>query len=176
MVVAQSCPTLCDPMDCSLPGSSLHWILQARVLEWVAISLSRGSSRPRDWTWVSCIPSRRFNLWATREAWTELKSPSAVILEPPQNKVSHCFHCFPIYLPWGDGTRCHDLSFVNITQLQKFLFGAFIMKAMSWRMSPFYCQTNRMTPATSMFHCLLVITPCKCSPKGRLHWVLLLKL
>ena len=42
-----------------------------------------------------------------------LQSPSAVILEPPQNKVSHCFHCFPICLPWSDGTRCHDLSFVN---------------------------------------------------------------
>ena len=66
--VAQLCPTLCDPMDCSLPGSSLHGILQARVLEWVAISFSRGSSQPRDWTRVSCIPGRRFNLWATREA------------------------------------------------------------------------------------------------------------
>ena len=42
--VAQSCPTLCDPVDCSLPGSSVHGILQARVLEWVAISFSRGSS------------------------------------------------------------------------------------------------------------------------------------
>ena len=62
--VAQSCPTLCDPMDCSLPGSSLHGILQARVLEWVAISFSRGSSWPRDWTQVSRIPGRRFNLWA----------------------------------------------------------------------------------------------------------------
>ena len=64
--VAQSCPTLCDPMDCSLPGSSLHGILQARVLEWVAISFSSGSSQPRDWTRVSRIPGRRFNLWATR--------------------------------------------------------------------------------------------------------------
>ena len=45
--VAQSCPTLCDPMDCSLPGSSVHGILRARVLEWVAISFSRGSSQPR---------------------------------------------------------------------------------------------------------------------------------
>ena len=42
-----------------------------------------------------------------------LQSPSAVILEPPQNKVSHCFHCFPIYLPQSEGTRCHDLSFLN---------------------------------------------------------------
>ena len=43
-----------------------------------------------------------------------LQSQSAVILEPPQNKVSHCFPCFPIYLPWSDGTRCHDLSFLNV--------------------------------------------------------------
>ena len=43
-----------------------------------------------------------------------LQSPSAVILEPPQNKVSHCFHCFPIYLPWSDGTGCHDLHFLNV--------------------------------------------------------------
>ena len=66
--VAQLCPTLCDPMDCSLPGSTLHGILQARVLEWVAISFSRGSSQPRDQTQVSRIPGRCFNLWATREA------------------------------------------------------------------------------------------------------------
>ena len=66
--IAQSCPTLCDPMGCSLPGSSLHGILQARVLEWVAISFSRGSSRPRNWTQVSHISGRHFNLRATREA------------------------------------------------------------------------------------------------------------
>ena len=58
--VAQLSPTLFDPMDCSLPGSSVHGILQARVLEWVAIVLSRGSSWPRDWTQVSCIADRRF--------------------------------------------------------------------------------------------------------------------
>ena len=65
--VAQSCPTLCDPMDCSPPGSSAHGILQARILEWVAISFSRGSSRPRDQTQLSHIAGRHFNLWATRE-------------------------------------------------------------------------------------------------------------
>ena len=53
--VAQLCLTLSDPMDCGLPGSSVHGIFQARVLEWVAISFSRGSSWPRDWTQVSCI-------------------------------------------------------------------------------------------------------------------------
>ena len=66
--VAQSCPTLFNPMDCSLPGSSLHGILQARVLEWVAISFSRGTSQPRDQTWVSRIPGRCSNLWATRDS------------------------------------------------------------------------------------------------------------
>ena len=60
--VAQSCPTLCNPMDCSLPGSSIHGILQARVLDWVAISFSRGSSQPRDRTWVSRIVGRCFML------------------------------------------------------------------------------------------------------------------
>ena len=54
-LVAKSCPTLCDPLDYSQPGSSVHGILQARILEWFAISFSRGSSQPRDWTHVSCI-------------------------------------------------------------------------------------------------------------------------
>ena len=43
-----------------------------------------------------------------------LQWPSVVILEPPKKKVSHCFHCFPIYFPWSDGTRCHDLRFLNV--------------------------------------------------------------
>ena len=60
--VTQSCPTLCDPMDCSLPGSSVHGIFQARVLEWVVISFSRGSSQPRDQTQVSCTAGRRFTV------------------------------------------------------------------------------------------------------------------
>ena len=56
----QSFLTLCDPVDCSPPGSSVHGILQARILEWVAMLFSRGSSRPRDQTGVSCIASRFF--------------------------------------------------------------------------------------------------------------------
>ena len=66
--VTQSCPTLCDPMYCRPPRSSIHGILQAKTLEWVAFSFSRGSSRPRDWTQVFCIAARRFTIWATREA------------------------------------------------------------------------------------------------------------
>ena len=58
----------CDPMNCSLPGFSIHGILQSRILKWVAISFSRGSSWPRDQTRVSCIACRFFTIWATREA------------------------------------------------------------------------------------------------------------
>ena len=53
-----SCLTLCDPMDCSPPGSSVHGIFQARILEWVSISFSRGSSQARDWTHISCLGRR----------------------------------------------------------------------------------------------------------------------
>ena len=68
VLVTQSRPTLCDPRDCSPPDSSVHGILQARILEWVAIPLSKGSSCSRDWTHVSCIASKFFTIWATREA------------------------------------------------------------------------------------------------------------
>ena len=76
------------------------------------------------WTFVAQVMSLLFNMLSRLVttflprskclliSW--LQSPSAVILEPPQNKVSHCFHCFPIYLPWSDGTRCHDLRFLNV--------------------------------------------------------------
>ena len=67
--VTQLWLTHCDLMDCSPPGSSVYGIFQARVLEWVAISFSRGSSRPRDRTCISCIPGRFFTVWATRVKW-----------------------------------------------------------------------------------------------------------
>ena len=64
-LVTQSCPTLCKPMNCSPPGSSVHGILQARILEWDAFSFSKGSSWPRDLTQVSCTAGRFFIVWAT---------------------------------------------------------------------------------------------------------------
>ena len=80
ILVAQLCLTLCDPMNCSPPGSSVHGILPARTLEWLAIPFSKGSSQPRDQTQVSCIvgdwntfltvqnPGRFFTVWTTGEA------------------------------------------------------------------------------------------------------------
>ena len=75
------CPTLCDPVDCRPPGSSVHGFLQARILEWVDIPFSRGSSQPRDWTQVSCIAGGFLTIRATREApppkiiWTLSQRP-----------------------------------------------------------------------------------------------------
>ena len=66
--VTQYSPSLCHPMDCSPPGSSVHGIFQERILEWVVIPISRGSAPSRDRTWVSCIAGRFFTVWAIKEA------------------------------------------------------------------------------------------------------------
>ena len=80
--LSQSCPTLCDPMDCIV-----HGILQARILEWVAFPFSRGSSQPRDRTQVSHIAGGFFTSWTTREAqeyWSGYPIPSPVDLPDPE--------------------------------------------------------------------------------------------
>ena len=87
--VAQSCPTVCNPVDCSPPGSSIHGILQARILECVAISFSRGSSWPRDRTQVSCITGRCFNLWATSVRSVQLCGSLSIF-----------WHCLTLGLEW----------------------------------------------------------------------------
>ena len=74
VLVTQSCPTLCSPIDCSQPGSSVHGILQERILEWVAISFSRGSSQSRDWTWVSCFAGSFLKVWATKGDQVKISS------------------------------------------------------------------------------------------------------
>ena len=81
--VTQSRATLWDPMDCSPPRSSVHGISQVRILEWVAFSLSRGSSRPRDRTCISCMGRRVLYHWATWEGF-------AFFL-----KIKHKFSHFP---------------------------------------------------------------------------------
>ena len=74
MKAAQSCLTLCNPMDCSLPDSSVHEILQARILEWVAIPFSGGIFPTRDQTHVYCIAGGFFTVWATKEFRQPLKA------------------------------------------------------------------------------------------------------
>ena len=65
----QSCPILCDPTDCSLPGFSVQGILQARMLEWAAMPSFHGSSQPRDWTRVSCLPTLTGRFFTTSTTW-----------------------------------------------------------------------------------------------------------
>ena len=82
-------PTLCDPMDCSFPISFVHGIFQARMLEWLAISSSRGSSCPRDWTcfsYVSCIAGRFFTCWATGAFLATARS-GQLFLPPDESPV-----------------------------------------------------------------------------------------
>ena len=82
----------CDPVDCSLPGFSVHGIFQARVLEWVAISFSRRSSRPRNWIWVSRIVGRRFTVWATREVLKSSLGYLQYLIQPviPKSYANSC--------------------------------------------------------------------------------------
>ena len=94
VLAIQSCLTLCDPMDYSLPGSSVHGISQARILEWVGISLSRGSFRLRDRTRVFCIAGRFFTIWAPREAliwaWTTVNLHATDIYLMPHVQCWEC--------------------------------------------------------------------------------------
>ena len=101
VLVTQSCSTLCNPMDCSPPGSSVHRILQVRILEWVAIFSSRGSSWPRNWTHFR-IASRFFTIWASREAYGTLvrhkfiRHHSALTEEESVDKT-WAFETFKVY-------------------------------------------------------------------------------
>ena len=108
--VGQLCPTLCNPMNCTV-----HGILQARILEWVAYPFSRGSSQPRDWTQVSHVAGRFFTSWAAREALslvyfhgthTSAVSPSGLENERfvsfPKPSTSLGFN-LTLYLPNPDG-------------------------------------------------------------------------
>ena len=99
--VAQSCLALCDPMDYGPPSSSVHGIFQARTLEWVAISFSRGSSCPRDWTcifWVSCIDREILYHCATWEAYIVLVNNfyTTVLFHLPA--FSFLYYCYILYV------------------------------------------------------------------------------
>ena len=99
--VSQSCPSLCNPMNYSPPGSCVHEIFQARILEWVAISFSRGSSQPKDRTRVSCTAGRFFTDWATREAWhiTSVYLWYPVQHYEPANREKHKIVCLATMSP-----------------------------------------------------------------------------
>ena len=82
MLVTQSCLTLPNPMDSGPPGFSVHGILQARILEWVAIPFSRGSLGSRNWTQVFCIAGGLFTVWATEVKWSEVTQSCLTLCDP----------------------------------------------------------------------------------------------
>ena len=90
VLIAQSCPTLCNPKDCSPPDSSVHGILQAKILQWVVIPFFRGSSGPRDQTWVSLslfffyqLEANHLTILQWPLTWIHMHSPSRSPLPPP---------------------------------------------------------------------------------------------
>ena len=106
-LVGQSCLTLYNPMDCSPPGSSIHGILQARTLEWVAVSFSRGSSWPRNRTGSPTFAGGFFTVWATRKALQSYESMWLAVLRGYSrswflfSQISLSY--LPLFLPYGPG-------------------------------------------------------------------------
>ena len=135
VLVTQLCLTLCHPMDYSLPGFSVHGILQARILEWVVISFSRGSSCSRDWTWVFCIAGRFFTIWATREEEVSFNFKAEVTIhsdsDTQENKICYCFHFFTIYLPPSVGNNAMIFVFWKLSFKPTFLLSSFIKRLFS---------------------------------------------
>ena len=121
VVSSLSCPTLCDPIDCNPPDSSVHGIFQAGILEWVAISFSRGSSRPRDRTHISCTGKWFLYYTATREAprptppWKLALMNNIFLLSKDFETKSSLFNFFPplASLSWG----------INLKWIYEFLLG-----------------------------------------------------
>ena len=107
MKVAQLCLTPCDPMGCRLPGSSVHRILQARILEWVAVPFSRGSSWPRSQTGISSIVDGFFTIWATREAGDKNDTLYGFIL----------FICFHLIILKNSEEQCITVLLINSLSL-----------------------------------------------------------
>ena len=138
----QSCPTLCSPMDCSLPGSSVHGILQTRILEWAAMPSSRGSSQPKDRTPVSYISSTgRRILYHCRHLGSSrrllklyfkslicifekkiqedpIPSPPAILVIPKLSKIQCCcFHASLCTLGHKD-----DPLFSHLSSISQFFY------------------------------------------------------
>ena len=99
VLVTQSRPTPCNPMTCSLPGSSIYGIFQTRILKWVTISFSRGYSQPRDWIWVYCIAVRLFTTWALYQLTPNCLSKwlCHFAFLPSVNGISCCSTCWPAF-------------------------------------------------------------------------------
>ena len=153
-------------MDCSLPGSSIHGIFQARVLEWVAISFSRGSSRPRDRTQVSCIAGRCFTLWATfcdsKRQKLKIRGASVLLLNNLRTLVRIKSQLCFLQKMTLQTTMHHDLQgmFGGLG-----LRGGFnCMFSLPWHHAPyFFAQLVFQSPSPNILH----LTPPPTAPSHR---------
>ena len=116
VLVIQSFPNLCDPMDCSTPGSSVYEIFKARILECTAIPFSRGSFGPRDQIWVSCTAGGFFAIWATRKI-------SIIVLQIVRKHLTRGFLCaildlagtlWPLLIPDYSGITRRGTPFLGL--------------------------------------------------------------
>ena len=106
--VTQACPTLCGPMDCRPPGSSAHGIFQARILEWGDISYLKGSSWPRDWTWVSCVSFISRWIFTTSTTWEAQPLRLALLLWTRKEKLRE------VNVPPSDMTEWLNIKNINV--------------------------------------------------------------
>ena len=163
-MLTESCLTLCDPMDCSLPGSPVHGILQAQILEWVAIPCSRGSPRPKHWPRVSCIAGRFLTIWAIGEAHrlTPKMSVNSEFFRDFSATFGGCllsgsYKCFT-WLELMD-TWSPDQSRVTLSDT--------IRPTASYQGCSCFLWTQK-SPPTSSCHALTLPTPGRTSPTPRL--------
>ena len=113
VLVTQLCLTPCDPMYCSLPGSSVHEILQARILEWTAIPFSRGSSWPRDQTRVSCIAGRFLTFWATGKTLGVSKKKSKIEISDDSRQVQMISRNIESNTSWDLKRGSHNIQLIE---------------------------------------------------------------
>ena len=138
-------------MDCNLPGSSIHGIFQAKILEWVAISFSRRSSQPRDWTHISLLVGRHFTIWATKEV------------------SQHKFHLktrLELTIERSYQTHSHNMYF-KITRLVR----RFLLKRRNMSLSNIHCCYIILQFSSVQFSCSVCPTLCdpmNCSTPGLL--------
>ena len=138
VLVTQSCPTLCDLTDCSPPGSSVHGILQARILECIAIPFSRGSSQPRDRTLVSHIAGRFFTIWATGTSYVLFHT------------VNH-FFIFLIFWSTNIFNVEEFQSIFHVVHAFCVTFFKLLVKLRSWTFTLMFSSKNSITLALKGF-------------------------
>ena len=136
VLVAQSCPTLCNPMDCSPPGSSVHRIFQSRILEWVAIAFSRRYSQPRDWTQA---PRGRQILYHLNQQGSPAPFILNIYLDVSIAQLCPIL-CYPT--DWSlPGSSVHGIFQARILEWRAILFTSFestvsqFLKISIWQMS-----------------------------------------